>query len=137
MIGQWPFGTSVAPLPCMRTNIRKGFTLVEIMIVVLIIGILLAIAMPNFFRAREASRTKTCITNLREIDEAKQQFAMAHNLTSLSLPARSDLTPDYVKHWPACPNGGNYLINPVDADPTCSTGGLHTLASASAEKLRP
>ncbi|MCL6624082.1 MAG: prepilin-type N-terminal cleavage/methylation domain-containing protein, partial [Fimbriimonadales bacterium] len=54
---------------------RKGFTLVEIMIVVLIIGILLAIAIPNFMRARETSRTKSCISNLRQIDAAKEQWA--------------------------------------------------------------
>src|SRR3954454_126321 len=59
---------------------RKGFTLVEIMIVVLIIGILLAIAVPNFIKARESSRTKACVANLKQIDSAKEQYAMDNKL---------------------------------------------------------
>ena len=56
------------------------------MIVVLIIGILLAIAIPNFVNARDTSRTKACISNLKQIDGAKQQWAMANNKTSADTP---------------------------------------------------
>ena len=59
-----------------RTSSNKGFTLVEIMIVVAIIGLLAAIAIPNFVRARTTSQMNACINNLRQVDGAKQQWAL-------------------------------------------------------------
>ncbi len=54
---------------------KKGFTLVEIMIVVAIIGLLAAIAIPNFMKSRVASQATTCVNNLRQIYHAKEQWA--------------------------------------------------------------
>src|SRR5689334_16943477 len=100
---------------------RHGFTLVEIMIVVLIIGILLAIAVPNFIRARESSRAKSCVSNLKQIDSAKEQWAMDNKKTSADTPATTDLygTTKYVKSTPACPASGTYTINAVGTAPAC------------------
>jgi prepilin-type N-terminal cleavage/methylation domain-containing protein len=98
---------------------RKGFTLVEIMIVVLIIGILLAIAIPNFVKARDTSRTKACIANLKQIDAAKEQYAMDQKLNNGGTVASGDLAPAYMKSWPACPAGGAYTVNVVGTNPTC------------------
>ena len=111
---------------------RHGFTLVEIMIVVLIIGILLAIAVPNFIKARESSRTKACIANLKQIDSAKEQWAMDNNKTNGSSVAMGDIagTDKYVKSTPTCPSSGSYTLGNVGALPTCSVGTGATPAHA-------
>ena len=101
---------------------EKGFTLIEIMIVVLIIGILLAIAVPNFIRARETSRAKSCISNLKQIDAAKEQWAMDNKMTTGDTPTwPGDLVglDSYIKKEPECPSGGVYSVNGVGTDPLC------------------
>ena len=104
----------------------KGFTLVEIMIVVLIIGILLAIAVPNFIKARETSRTQTCVANLKQIDSAKEQWAMENGKTTGDTPAETDLVNGangFMKAMPTCPSGGvAYTISPIGTDPVCNSG---------------
>ncbi|MGB9620156.1 MAG: competence type IV pilus major pilin ComGC [Armatimonadota bacterium] len=101
---------------------RGGFTLIEIMIVVLIISVLLAIAIPNFMRARETSRAKACCSNLRQIETAKEQNAMDNKLSDGD-DVVGDLWPDYIKEEPQCPSGGTYTINPIGTNAECSIGG--------------
>ena len=107
-------------------SVKRAFTLIEIMIVVLIIGILLAIAVPNFVRAREASRAKACTANLKQIDSAKEQWAMDNRVSSGgAAPVMTTLvgSAGYIKSTPACPSSGTYTINAVGTNPVCSVGG--------------
>ncbi len=114
-----------------NTSRKAGFTLVEIMIVVAIIGLLAAIAIPNFVKARETSRMNACINNLRQIDGAKQQWA-------LETKAAPDATPDttslygagnYITVEPTCPAGGEYTIGTLEESPSCDVAS-HVLPNA-------
>ena len=107
-----------------RLKSRRGFTLIEIMIVVLIIAVLLAIAIPNFMKARDTSRAKACVANLRQIDTAKVQWAMDNKKVGGDVPVATDLFPTYVKSEPTCPSGvGAYTLSAVDTDPVCPNVG--------------
>ena len=112
----------------MRLNLRKdGYTLIEILIVVMIIGILLAIAVPSMFNASERARANACRANLRQIQSAKEQWAMANNQGPTATPDWPDLVPNFIQQQPNCPSGGTYTIGNMSTNPTCSIGGNHSL----------
>jgi len=101
----------------------KAFTLVEIMIVVAIIGILIAIAVPGFIRAREVSRRNSCQENLTKIDGAKATWALETNQNELAVPTWTDLVQPnqtgFLRFTPVCPINGTYTIGAVNILPSC------------------
>jgi len=113
-----------------NTSRKSGFTLVEIMIVVAIIGLLAAIAIPNFVKARTTAQKNACINNLRQIDGAKEQWALEKKLAPGAAAVDGEIEA-YIKNGrPNCPAGGTYTFNAVDTNPSCSLSAapnLHTL----------
>ncbi len=112
-------------------SLNPGFTLVELMIVVSVVGSLAALAIPNLFKARARSEMNVCINNLRQIDAAKQQWATETQQPGSAAPQQSDLDPYLGRLGNAnnivCPAGGvgatftaSYTLNSITNQPTCN-----------------
>lgn len=109
----------------MKPSGRGGFTLVEIMIVVAIIGLLAAVAIPNLVRARKQAQQTACIANLRAIEGAKETWALENKKGGQDTPTEADLVgPDKaIRDKPQCPAGGTYDFRPLSERPTCTIEG--------------
>ena len=108
--------------PCIRSR-RGGFTLIEIMIVVAIIGVLLSVAMASFTKARENSRLKSCLKNMQVISWAKEQYAIEAGKSDGDPVVITDLVPVYIRHDPECPASGTYTPMPIGEDVDCTIVG--------------
>jgi len=111
-----------------NTSRKAGFTLVEIMIVVAIIGLLAAIAIPNFVKARNTSQANACINNMRQVDSGIQQWALENNKKDTDAVTSGDVG-GYIKGgFPVCPAGASVytLGGTVSSIPsvTCPNAGL-------------
>ena len=115
-----------------KTFRRAGFTLLEIMIIVSLIGLLAAISIPTFIKARATSQTNVCINTLRQIESATHQWALELKKGPTAPVTETDVTP-YLKKVRPCPAGGttfgdSYTVTDVASDPSCQKAPLtHTL----------
>lgn len=100
-----------------------GFTLIEIMIVVIIIGLLAVIALPNLSRARQTAQQTACYNNMRQIDAAKNRWALEGGKTGADTPTEEELDV-YIRYgFPTCPGQGTYVIGNADTPPSCTIHG--------------
>jgi prepilin-type N-terminal cleavage/methylation domain-containing protein len=117
-----------------KTSRKAGFTLVEIMIVVAIIGLLAAIAIPNFIKARATSQQNACINNLRQIDGAISLWALETSQATGASVASAQTVSAYIKlnaasSVPGCPAKGSYTTSTVGSVPQVSCS-LSTLTGS-------
>ena len=101
---------------------NSGFTLLEIMIVVAIIGLVATMGYPAFIRFRARTQQSLCNNSLRIIEGGKERHLIEMPTAPSGL---GDLVPTYIKRTPSCPSDGIYSLNAADVTPSCNVSGHH------------
>ena len=108
----------------MKRSRSAGFTLVEIMVVVAIIGLLMSVATVGISHAVKTAQKQTCAMNIEAIEGSKQMWMLENKKGDNDTATEDDLKP-ILKNgvFPTCPAGGTYTINNNATRATCSTHG--------------
>jgi prepilin-type N-terminal cleavage/methylation domain-containing protein len=102
---------------------KRGFTLIEVMIVVLVISILAMVAVPAWQYARQRTQERACEANRTKMNDAKAQWMAATGAVPADEPTMADLVPTYIKEIPRCPRNGTYTIGNGNTRVSCSVHG--------------
>ena len=133
-LAQSLFANQSGGLFSVRVNTGEGYLMVgngghsaanlALLPAVAVPAVLAAVALPAFAKAKTTSQENACIINLRQIDAAKEQWALLNHKTATDTPSREDLLDFISNHrWPKCPAGGHYTIGAVGEHPKCSVPG--------------
>ena len=125
------FNPAMPPPPPVADGTKKKSNTWIVLVIVLVVGVVLcvpilgivvAIAVPSFLRAREISRRNACQEHLANIDNAKRQWALSNEKQDGDVPTWDELVngESYLIKSPVCPAGGVYTINPLGEEPSCS-----------------